>query len=113
MISQFPHCDSRILHAPGECEFCDDCAEWQELRKAWRIAFTGHAPEEGMLPCPADAARPPGSPGDHRRWGGNKPTSATGDPSWPQESSASVVMYGDKGGRRQWPERVFRYFRLP
>ena len=41
---QFPHCDSRILHRPSECEFCDQHPEWQALRKAWGIAFTGHVP---------------------------------------------------------------------
>ena len=37
-------------------------------------------PAWDLLPCPADAARPPGAGNDHRRRGGNKPTSATGDP---------------------------------
>jgi hypothetical protein len=147
-IDGFPHCDSAVLHAPGECEYCDGRPEWQSLREAWGIAFTGHAPraslpecgakrswgardswrcrqaaghdkgerptahsparERELLPCPADAARPPGSAADHRRWGGNKPTSAAGDPAWPAESAASVALYGDKGGRRPWPlpERV-------
>jgi hypothetical protein len=59
-IAQFPHCDQRVLHAPGECEFCDDHTEWQELRKAWGIVLTGHLAGEG-LPCLADAARPAGS----------------------------------------------------
>jgi hypothetical protein len=105
-IRQFPHCDQRILHAPGECEFCDAHAEWQELRVAWGIAFTGHRPQtpEGMpwlaqLPCPADFHRPQGSDSDHRRWGGNKPTAARGDPSWPVETAASRMFYGDMGGR--------------
>jgi len=132
-IAQFPHCDQRILHAPSECEFCDGHPEWQELRKAWGIAFTGYrpritlpecgkkvsrpglafscrqarghdgdclpVPEHEALPCPADAARPPGSGSDHRRWGGNKPTSAKGNPSWPAETAASRMMYGDMGGR--------------
>lgn len=44
VIPQFPHCDQRVLHAPGECEFCDGCPEWQALRKAWGIAFTGKVP---------------------------------------------------------------------
>lgn len=108
-IGQFPHCDQRILHAPEDgCEYCNDQPEWQALREAWGIAFTGHEPAEGQLPCPADAARPPGSGADHRRWGGNKPTSAAGDPSWPAETAASVMMYGDKGGREPWPlaERI-------
>lgn len=151
-IGQFPHCDQRILHAPGECEYCDGRPDWQAVRQAWGIAFTGHAPrgllpecgakgsygyygdrewrcrqakghdegpeptvhlpvpESEILPCPADAARPPGSGADHRRWGGNKPTRAEGDPAWPRETIASVMMYGDKGGREDWPlrERIRR-----
>ena len=43
---------------------------------------------------------------DHRQWGGNKPTSADGDPSWPRESLASHIIYGDKGGRAKWPLSV-------
>jgi hypothetical protein len=66
----FPHCDQRILHQPGECSYCDQYAEWQELRTMWGIAFTGH-PETGVIPDPADTARPPDSPSDHRQWGGN------------------------------------------
>lgn len=68
-IGQFPHCDQRILHAPGECEYCDNHAEWQALRLAWGVAFTGYEPDESKheLPCPADHAR-----GDkHKLWGGN------------------------------------------
>lgn len=62
-----PHCDQRILHAPGECQYCDAHPEWQALRVLWGIAFTGWSPEEKELPCPADNAR-----GDnHKKWGGN------------------------------------------
>ena len=73
IIGQFPHCEQRILHAPGECRFCDEHRDWQELRAAWGIAFTGYEPEGTELPCPADYAR-----GDnHTKWSGNiaKPTS--------------------------------------
>ena len=68
-IKQFPHCDPRILHAPEDnCEFCNMHGEWQELRKAWGIAFTGHSfdekgnpylDEQGgvILPCPAQYNR--------------------------------------------------------
>ena len=153
-IAQAPHCDQRVLHAPSECEFCDQRPEWQELRRAWGIAFTGHTPRAGLpkcgrrmrdtfpgygsdkilcqqprghedechpypawdsMPCPADAARPPGSQADHRRWGGNKPTSAAGDESWPAETASSVMLYGDKGGREPWPlpERILRRARRP
>jgi hypothetical protein len=93
-----PHCDSRILHDPQECEYCDR-PEWQVKRGELHIAWTGCDPEEGQIPCPADFERPPISEGDHRRWGGNKPTSSVGNPSWPTESFPSRVMYGDMGGR--------------
>jgi hypothetical protein len=64
---QFPHCDQRILHAPLECQYCDMHPDWQALRAAWGIAFTGYTPEGTELPCPADHAR-----GDsHKKWHGN------------------------------------------
>lgn len=68
---QYPHCDTRVLHKPGDCEYCDRHPEWQLLRKRWGIAFTGEQPLAGQLPCPADFNRPPDSPSDHRRWYGN------------------------------------------
>jgi hypothetical protein len=109
------HCDSRIVHAPGECEFCDMHPSMQAGRIAANVAFTGHEPTPGQIACPADEDRPPGSPSDHRRWGGNKPTSAKGDPSWPAETFASAVMYGDQGGRQPWPlpERIRRRLKRP
>lgn len=68
---QFPHCDQRILHAPGECRYCDEHPEWQALRRAWGINFTGHDEPGTITLCPADIARPAGSSNDHRLWGGN------------------------------------------
>ena len=66
-LGRFPHCDQRILHAPHECEYCDHYGEWQALRVAWGICFTGYTPDGTELPCPADHAR-----GDnHTKWGGN------------------------------------------
>jgi hypothetical protein len=70
-IPQFPHCDARVLHAPGECEFCDHHPDWQALRMAWGICFTGYEPEpeKSELPCPAWFAR-----GDNcQKWRGNVP----------------------------------------
>ncbi len=92
---QFPHCDSRILHGPGVCEYCDRHPDWQALRGAWWIAFTGQQPTEGQMPCPADAARPPGS-SDHRRWAGNVATSEAPV----NETATSKMLYGqeDTGG---------------
>ncbi|MEU7174649.1 MULTISPECIES: hypothetical protein [Micromonospora] len=40
-----PHCDQAVLHAPGECTYCDAHPDWQELRQLWGIAFTGHTPK--------------------------------------------------------------------
>lgn len=72
-IKQFPHCDQRILHAPKTCEYCDMHKEWQALRLAWGIAFTGWEPEDKELPCPADYAR-----GDsHKLWPGNQASKET------------------------------------
>ena len=93
-----PHCDSRILHRPDDCEYCDR-PDLQGARRQLGIAFTGEAPHGEQIPCEADLTRPQGEDNDHRRWGGNKPTSAIGDPTWPTETFASHVMYGDMGGR--------------
>lgn len=71
-----PHCDARVLHAPGECPFCDAHPEWQRARMLWGISFTGK-PEEGKLLCPSDVAR---SVGGAHVWGGNRPTEVTKDP---------------------------------
>lgn len=76
-VVQFPHCDARILHAPTECQFCDAHPDWQDLRIAWGIAFTGYEPEDKELPDPATFAR-----GDTiNKWGGNV--------AWPKTSVTS------------------------
>jgi hypothetical protein len=97
-----PHCDSRILHHPDDCAYCDR-PEWTKARETIGVEFTGRPTRLGFVSCEADASRPSGATNDHRRWAGNKPTSATGDPSWPFETAASQIFYGDKGGRAPWP----------
>lgn len=91
---RFPHCDARVLHPRGSCQYCDDHPEWQKLREAWGVAFTGQEPtiKPGfkMLPCPADFNRPPDTDHDHRRWAGNVAT--TEDPV--NETAASEMLYG-------------------
>lgn len=53
-----PHCDSSILHGPlAECIYCDQFPEWQELRKRWRINFTGEN-DPKKAPCPSTHFRP-------------------------------------------------------
>lgn len=70
MIEQFPHCDARVLHAPGECEYCDHHPDWQKLREVWSINYTGHY-QAGMSLCPAEEARGIDS---LEAWGGNRST---------------------------------------
>lgn len=62
----FPHCDPHVLHAPGECEYCDIYPEFQNDRVTGGINFTGHT-DADKAPCPADSARGAG----HKRWPGN------------------------------------------
>lgn len=68
-----PHCDQAVLHAPGECTYCDAYPDWQELRSLWGIAFTGHTPTGREVPCPSDYRR--GEGGAHS-WPGNQPRGA-------------------------------------
>lgn len=109
LISQFPHCDQRILHKPGTCAHCDGHPLWQQLRDAWGVAFTGEAPVGDQVPCPADHARPPDDESDHRRWVGNKPT-LTGGKDWPPAVPSSQMMYG---GIERLGARSRRGRRLP
>ena len=62
------HCDSLILHAPGECQYCDHYPEAQALRDWWQINFTGQR-DTTKLPCPSTLRRT-----DEVRdlWGGNR-----------------------------------------
>lgn len=69
--SIFPHCDTQVLHAPGECLYCDKMPARQALRIVWDIAFTGHKPVEGEMPCPSDKKR---GLGQAHLWSGNAPT---------------------------------------
>ena len=69
-MPQFPHCDQSVLHAPLECQYCDRHRDWQQLRIYWGIAFTGHPPQAGQVPCPSDYVR--GLAGAHV-WHGNTP----------------------------------------
>jgi len=69
MKAEFPHCDDKVLHAPGECRFCDDFPDLQRERLFQGINFTGHQ-ESGFLPCPAEERR---SLDIINAWGGNRP----------------------------------------
>lgn len=66
-----PHCDQRVLHAPGECSYCDRKPDWQKVRQMWGIAFTGHEPGDGEIFCPSELQR---TVEVINRWPGNRPT---------------------------------------
>jgi hypothetical protein len=70
LVGQLPHCDAAVLHAPGECQYCDRHPDWQALRVVTGIAFTGHEPAHDQVPCPSDARR---GKGNAHQWGGNRP----------------------------------------
>lgn len=65
-----PHCDSRVLHGPGTCEYCDLYPDRQKARAEMSICFTGETPDDWRGPCPSDYHR--GTGGAHT-WGGNYP----------------------------------------
>lgn len=91
----WPHCDQRVLHAPGECDTCDEHArDLQDVRFAWGINFTGqHDPTKYL--CPAEYRR---SLGAINRWGGNTPNGPI-VPAIPQEEEIR--------GMRKGLERLF------
>jgi len=67
----YPHCDSLVLHAPGECRYCDRyAATLQAFRLQREIAFTGHVPTRWGRPDPASRMR---SLEKIERWYGNVP----------------------------------------
>jgi hypothetical protein len=63
------HCDSNVLHAPKECEYCDEYPELQLARIQQRVNFTGHY-QEGWSLCPAEQRR---TLDQINRWYGNAP----------------------------------------
>lgn len=69
VLCEYPHCDQHLLHAPGECEYCDKYPFAQERRFVAGINFTGHD-WPGSISCPAERLRPLS---DINRWPGNTP----------------------------------------
>lgn len=51
------HCDPTVVHAPGECEYCDLYPYRQALMDLWRVNFTGHS-DPDRLPSLAEQRRP-------------------------------------------------------
>lgn len=71
--AQMPHCDQSVLHAPGECKYCDMHPDWQALRVIWGVSFTGQTTRVSgaKVSCPSDYVR--GVGGAHF-WPGNRPS---------------------------------------
>lgn len=89
------HCDSRILHQPGFCEYCDKYPEAQQRRIDLDVNFTGGR-NEALLPCPAEQAR---NIRDMYAWAGNHPKGKNVPEEYKDvliamESPASRMMYG-------------------
>jgi hypothetical protein len=68
-IKTYPHCDSNVLHKPGDCTYCDMHPEWQELRATWGINYTGEE-DPAKSPCPSSRFR---SVEIINEWSGNRP----------------------------------------
>lgn len=66
----FPHCDSLVLHAPGECQYCDHYPDEQKERIMNKVAFTGHEPKSDERQDPATIERPLET---INKWHGNTP----------------------------------------
>lgn len=90
------HCDSKVCHEPGLCEYCDRYPEVQQSRIDCGVNFTGNA-DPDLLPDPATQSRPLDR---MYAWRGNMPQG----PNVPQElkdvmdsieSPSSQIMYGD------------------
>jgi hypothetical protein len=64
----YPHCDARVLHAPGECEYCDAYPDYQATRLVAMVNFTGHY-DAGKSICPSERERPLET---INRWPGNR-----------------------------------------
>lgn len=73
MVAQMPHCDQYVLHAPGECEYCDHYPEAQAQRVKDGINFTGKK-DPSKKQCPAEARR---ALANINRWPGNIPHAPT------------------------------------
>jgi hypothetical protein len=65
----YPHCDDLVMHAPGECVYCDKYPISQDFRERYGINFTGHH-DPAKEPCPSERRR---SLETINRWPGNRP----------------------------------------
>lgn len=64
-----PHCDPDVLHAPGQCQICDEYATAAQAKRLKDgVNFTGER-KAGLVLCPADKRR---GFGEAENWHGNR-----------------------------------------
>lgn len=90
------HCDQRVLHSPGYCQYCDMYPEAQQKRVELGYDFTNDKPGTREHSCPAIQTR---GWDNLNGWGGNQPV-GPGVPEDDQvelinmERSSSIIFYG-------------------
>lgn len=63
----FPHCDERVLHSPGLCEFCDKAEVLQKYRQMLNLSYTDELQANDPLLPGEDRSRASAD-----AWGGNR-----------------------------------------
>ncbi len=96
-MAEYPHCDSKVIHAPGECRFCDMHPELQERRAKSGVNFTGHY-DEGKSICPAELQRPLDI---INRWPGNVPETAETEEAREKHFRELDAVYYEMRAKRQ------------
>lgn len=94
-MAQAPHCDDLVLHAPGNCKYCDMFPDIQQARIKNGVNFTGEN-DPKKKQCPAEVRR---SLDTINRWGGNvaHPEAKKDDCGC---SSKDLLDFGHKCGRK-------------
>lgn len=86
------HCDPNVIHAPGECRFCDKYGKKQQKdRVKNKINFTGHHDPDKTM-CPSECNRPLDT---INRWPGNIPQ--------PMGKTMVSYFFGEEPGT-EWEE---------
>jgi hypothetical protein len=62
-----PHCDPRVLHSPGKCEFCDEAEVLQIYRTQLGLKYTDELQANDALLPGEDRTR-----ASAEAWGGNR-----------------------------------------
>lgn len=85
-----PHCDQRVLHAPGVCDVCDSFPIYQKAREVWGIAYTRSEEDDPPYPGLPDPAEVSRSVKEINAWGNNQPH--TGEKGLPPLTDLLVEM---------------------